>query len=77
MRPNAFTSIAMLTSELFRGPILVPRWLGVVHVLQTPIVRGSKPRQCAFYLIPDSCTMSTIERRRLDRIGDVQEVERR
>ena len=62
-------------SEPFRSPILVPRWSGVVHVLPTSVVGGSKSRPCTFHLVPGSCTMSTTEWRRVDRIGDIQEVE--
>ena len=61
--------------ESFRGPILVSRWPGSVHLLPTPPIGGSKSRQCAFHPVSGSCAVSTTEWGRVDRIGDVQEVE--
>lgn len=75
MHLKTSTLIVVLTIVPFRGPILVPRWSGAVHMLPTSVVGGSKPRPCAFYLVPDSCTISAVEWRRIDCTGDVQEAE--
>jgi len=61
--------------DLFRGPILVPRWSSTVYVLPTSVVGSSKSRPGAFHLVSGSYAMSSAKRRCVNRVGDIKKVE--
>jgi hypothetical protein len=64
-------------SHRFRDPILVPRWPSAAHVLPRSPIGDTQSRPRAFHLVPGSPAMSTVQWRRFDRTGDVEEVEGR